>query len=95
MSKDTPEVGDVWQYKTDDKHKIHIVSKHRCYPLDGKFRSIDECQNFECVHRCNSRKELETSNYLFEDIIEYYTIQSHLACHQLKNAGCEYSRGCK
>lgn len=27
--------------------------------------------------------------------IEYYTIQSHLACHQLKNAGCEYSRGCK
>lgn len=27
--------------------------------------------------------------------IEYYAIQSHLACHQLKNAGCEYSRGCK
>ena len=74
MSKDrTPEVGDVWEYKTDDKHKIHIVSKHKCYPLDGKFRSIDECQIFECVHRCNSRKELETSNYLYEDIIEYYT----------------------
>lgn len=27
--------------------------------------------------------------------MEYYTIQSHLACHQLKNAGCEYTRGCK
>ena len=73
MSKDTPEIGDIWEYKTDDKHKIHIVSKYKCYPLDGKFRSIDECQNFECVHRCNSRKELETSNYLYEDIIEYYT----------------------
>lgn len=73
MSKDTPEVGDVWEYKTDDKHKIHIVKEYKCYPLDGVFRSEEDCRRYECVHCCNIRKEIETGSYLKEELIEYYT----------------------
>lgn len=73
MSKDTPEVGDVWEYKTDDKHKIHIVKEYKCYPLDGVFRSEEDCRRYDCVHRCNTRKEIETGSYLKEELIKYYT----------------------
>lgn len=73
MTRETikPEVGQVWEYKTDDKHKINIIREYTAHPMDGKFRSKEECRGYDCVYILKGK--IETAYFLFEELIEYYT----------------------
>ena len=62
----TPEVGDVWVYKKDYKHKMSIIREYEVYQLN-KNRA---CKSYDCIYILNN--EIKNAKFLFDDLIEYY-----------------------